>query len=99
MPVPPILCLNRLPFFSFLFFLFIFFAPLPGFLAAEFPDDAALAEFAVEAGVGAGPAGIQALLAVGDLHFLADDAGVPVRVMAAFIHEFHFYTIAKTATG
>jgi len=63
--------------------------PLPGLLAAELPDDAALAEFAVEAGVGAGPAGVQALLAVGHLHFLADDAGVPVRVMPAFIHKFH----------
>jgi len=63
--------------------------PLFGLLAAEFPDDAALAEFAVEAGVGAGPARVQALLAVGNLHFLADDAGVPVRVMAAFIHKFH----------
>ena len=63
--------------------------PLPGLFAAEFPDDAALAEFAVEAGVGAGLAVIQALLAVGDLHFLAEDAGVPVRVMAAFIHKFH----------
>jgi hypothetical protein len=68
---------------------FIFFTPLPGLLAAEFPDDAALAVFAVEAGVGAGLTVIQALLAVGDLHFLADDAGVPVRVVAAFIHEFH----------
>jgi len=62
--------------------------PLFGLFAAEFPDDAALAEFAVEAGVGAGPAGVQALLAVGDLHFLADDTGVPGRVMAAFIHKF-----------
>jgi len=48
-----------------------------------------LAELAVEAGVRAGPAIIQALLAVGDLHLLADDTGVPVRVMAAFIHKFH----------
>ena len=78
--------LTRVPFFLFLS---LFFTPLPGLLAAEFPDDAALPEFAVEAGVGAGPAGIQALLAVSDLHFLADDAGVPVRVMAAFIHIFH----------
>jgi hypothetical protein len=63
--------------------------PLFRLFAAEFPDDAALAEFAVEAGVGAGPAVIQAFLAVGDLHFLAQDAGVPVRVMAAFIHKIH----------
>jgi hypothetical protein len=74
---------------------FIFLTPLPGLLAAELPDDAALAELAVEAGVGTGPAGVQALLAVGHLHFLADDAGVPVRVMAAFIHVFHGEIIAK----
>jgi hypothetical protein len=76
-------------FFLFRFFSFFFFTPLPGLFAAEFPDDAALAEFAVEAGVGAGAAVVQALLAVGDLHFLAQDAGVPVRVVAAFIHVFH----------
>jgi len=34
--------------------LFFFFTALFGFFAAEFPDDAAGAEFAVEAGVGAG---------------------------------------------
>jgi hypothetical protein len=49
---------------------FIFLTPLPGLLAAELPDDAALAELAVE-------------------------AGVPVRVMAAFIHVFHGEIIAK----
>jgi hypothetical protein len=70
-------------------------APLPGLLAAEFPDDAALTEFAVEAGVGTGLAVIQALLAIGDLHFLAQDAGVPVRVMAAFIHVFHNVIISN----
>ena len=76
----------------------MFLAALPGFFAAEFPDDAALAEFAVEAGVGAGPAVVQALLAVGDLHFLADDAGVPVGVVAAFIHKLHEDIIAKIVT-
>jgi hypothetical protein len=81
--------LSFFAFFPFPLFPLIFLTPLPGLFAAEFPDDAALAEFAVEAGVGAGPAIIQALLAVGDLHFLAQDAGVPVRVMAAFIHKFH----------
>jgi len=79
--------LTLFAFFPFPLFPLIFLTPFPGLFAAEFPDDAALAEFAVEAGVGAGPAIIQALLAVGDLHFLADDAGVPVRVVAAFIHE------------
>jgi hypothetical protein len=73
----------------------MFLTPLPGLLAAEFPDDAAWAEFAIEAGVGAGAAGVQAFLAVGDLHFLADDAGVPVRVVAAFIHIFHNQIIAN----
>jgi hypothetical protein len=73
----------------------LFPAPLPGLFAAELPDDAALAEFAVEAGVGAGLTVVQALLAVGHLHFLADDAGVPVRVMAALIHKFHGHIIAK----
>jgi hypothetical protein len=72
--------------------------PLFGLFTAEFPDDAALAEFAVEAGVGAGPAIIQALLAVADLHFLADHAGVPLRVVAAFIHKFHRDIIAKIVT-
>jgi len=54
-----------------------------------------LAEFAEEAGVGAGPAVVQALLAVGDLHFLAQDTGVPVRMVAAFIRIFHEEIIAK----
>jgi hypothetical protein len=70
--------------------------PLFRLLAAELPDDAARAELAVEAGVGAGPAIIQAFLAVGDLHLLAQDAGGPVRVMAAFIHKFHKNIISKT---
>ena len=72
--------------------------PLPGLFAAEFPNDAAGAELAVEAGVGAGLAVIQALLAVGHLHLLAQDTGVPVRVMAAFIHIFH-YAIITEAVG
>jgi hypothetical protein len=73
----------------------LFPAPLFGLLAAEFPDDAAGAELAVEAGVGAGPTIIQALLAITDLHLLAGDAGVPLRVMAAFTHEFHSVIISK----
>jgi hypothetical protein len=90
--------LTLFPFFPFPLSPLIFLAPLPGFFAAEFPDDAALTEFAVEAGVGAGPAGVQAFLAVGDLHFLAQDAGVPVRVMPTFIHIFHKDIIAKIVT-
>jgi hypothetical protein len=81
--------LTLFAFFPFRFFPSFFFTPLSGLFAAEFPDDAALAELAVEAGIGAGPAVVQALLAVGDLHLLAEDAGVPVRVMAAFVHVFH----------
>jgi hypothetical protein len=73
-----------------------FLTALFGFFAAEFPDDAAGAELAVEAGVGAGPAIIQAFLAVGDLHLLAQHAGGPVRVMAAFVHKFHKNIISKT---
>jgi hypothetical protein len=41
------LILNLFAFFPFSLFPLIFFTPLTGFLAAEFPDDAALAEFAV----------------------------------------------------
>jgi hypothetical protein len=58
-------------------------AALPGFFAAEFPDDAAGAELAVEAGVGAGLAQIQALLAIPELHLLAFHARLPLRVKAA----------------
>jgi hypothetical protein len=70
-------------------------AALFGLFAAEFPDDATLAEFAVEAGVGASLAIIQAFLAVGNFHLLAQHAGVPVRVVAAFVHVFHNDIIAK----
>jgi hypothetical protein len=56
--------LTLFAFFSFFLFVHIFLTPLFGFLAAEFPDDAALAKFAVKAGVGAGAAGVKALLAV-----------------------------------
>jgi hypothetical protein len=71
-------------------------AALFGLLAAQFPDDAALAKFAVDTRVGAGPAIVQAFLTVTDFHFLADDTAVPVRVMAAFIHKFHRHIIAKS---
>jgi hypothetical protein len=62
--------------------------PLLSLLAAEFPDEAFAAEFAVEAGVGAGLAEIQALLAVTELHLLAADRGVPVRVKTTIFHKF-----------
>jgi hypothetical protein len=61
-------------------FLLQLLAALPGFLAAEFPDDTFPAVFAVEAGVGAGPAGIQAFLAIPELHLLALYAGFPFWV-------------------
>jgi hypothetical protein len=83
------LVLNFFAFSPFPLFALIILTPLFGFLTAQLPDDAAGAELAVEAGVGAGPAGVQALLAVAELHLLAQDAGVPVRMVAAFIHKFH----------
>ncbi len=64
----------------------LFPAALLGFLAAEFPDDAAGAEFAVEAGVGAGPASVQALLAVAVFVLLAHDASPPLRVKSTITH-------------
>jgi hypothetical protein len=67
-------------------FALILFTPLFGFFAAEFPDDAARAELAVEAGVGAGAASVQALLAISQFMLLAVNARVPVRVKTAFIH-------------
>jgi hypothetical protein len=57
-----------------------------GFLAAQLPNNAAGAELAVYAGVGAGLANIQALLAVAELHLLAINPGLPVRVKTAFVH-------------
>jgi hypothetical protein len=65
---------------------FIFLTALLGFFAAEFPDDAALAELAVEAGVGTGAASVQAFLTVPHFIFLALHAGLPVRVKTAAIH-------------
>jgi hypothetical protein len=83
------LILTLFAFFPFALFPLIFFAPFLGFFAAEFPNDAPLAEFAVDTGIGAGLAEVQAFLAVAELHFLAEDAGLPVGVKAAFIHQFH----------
>ena len=57
-----------------------------GFLAAKFPYDAAGAEFAIKAGVGAGLAEVQALLTISQFMLLAVNARVPVRVKTAFIH-------------
>ncbi len=67
-------------------YLFFFLAALLGFFAAEFPDDAAGAEFAVKAGVGAGLAQVQALLAIAVFVLLALDASRPVRMKATGGH-------------
>jgi len=66
--------------------LLVFLTPLLGLFAAEFPDDAFPAEFAVDAGVGAGLAKVQALLAVPQFMLLAGDARFPLRVKTACIH-------------
>ncbi len=63
-----------------------FLAALFGFLAAEFPDDAAGTVFAVKARVGAGLAEVQALLAVAVFVFLALHTGGPVRMKTAISH-------------
>ena len=54
-----------------------------GFFAAEFPDDATLAKFTIDAGVGAGLAFVQTFLAIIIIHFLAMDTGFPVGVKTA----------------
>jgi hypothetical protein len=80
--------------FGLLLSALILLTPLFGFLAAEFPDDAALAKFAIKAGVRAGPTKVQAFLAVSQFMLLAVDARFPVRVKTAFIHKI---IISKTA--
>jgi hypothetical protein len=55
-----------------------------GLFAAQFPDDALRAGFAVVAGVGAREALVQAFPAIAVFHFFAPDVGVPPRVKAAF---------------
>jgi hypothetical protein len=81
--------LTLFAFWRFFLFSFVFLAALPGLFAAELPDDAGPAELAVEAGVGAGPAGVQALLAIPEFHLLTFHAGLPVRVEAAISQIFH----------
>jgi hypothetical protein len=54
-----------------------------GFFAAEFPDDAALTKLTIDTRVSAGLAVVKTFLAVIVIHFLAMDAGFPVRVKAA----------------
>jgi len=75
--------------FKIIFFLL---ATLLGLFAAEFPDDAALARFAIIAGVGAGLALVQAFLAIVVLHLVAAIRGLPPRVKAAF-HNFLFHSL------
>jgi hypothetical protein len=81
--------LNLFPVLSVSRFRLIFLAALLGFLTAEFPDNAARTELAVEAGVGAGLAQVQALLAVAQFMLLAIDGGFPLRMKTAVAHEFH----------
>jgi hypothetical protein len=90
-----------LNFFAFSLGALILLAALLGLFAAEFPDDAAGAEFAVNTGVCAGPAHVQAFLAVAELHLLADHAGVPVRVKTAFVHAIIIskHGVSPKATG
>jgi hypothetical protein len=79
-----------------LFRLFLFLTAFFGLFAAQFPDDALSAELAVNAGVGAGLALIQAFLAVAQFMFLAADRSVPIRVKAAFVSEAHRFILSKT---
>jgi hypothetical protein len=65
-------------------FLALLLAALFSLFAAEFPDDAGPPGLAVNAGVGAGPAGVQTLLAVVVFHFVAAVVGLPARMKAAF---------------
>ena len=74
---------------------FISLTPLPGFFAAQFPDDAAGAELAIKTGVGAGFALVQALLAIPEFHLLALHAGLPPWVMTAFSPSIHNYSLSK----
>jgi hypothetical protein len=82
-----------------LFGSFLFPAAPFGLFAADFPNDATGAGFAVITGVGAGPALVQAFLTVGVAHFIATVRGLPSRMKAAF-HVSLFsslrYSIRKT---
>jgi len=64
-----------------------------GLFAADFPDNATRAGFAVITGVGAGPAFVQALLTVVVVHFIAPVPGFPARMKAAF-HVSLFFLLA-----
>jgi hypothetical protein len=65
-------------------FLTLLLAALFGLFAAKLPNNAASPVLTVNAGVGAGPAGVQALLAVVVLHLVAKVMGLPARMKAAF---------------
>jgi hypothetical protein len=65
-------------------FLALLLAALFGLFAAEFPNDTGPSGLAVNAGVGAGPAGVQALLAVVVFHFITAVVSLPARMKAAF---------------
>jgi hypothetical protein len=65
-------------------FLTLLLTALFGLFAAKLPNNAGSPGLAVDAGVGAGPAGVQALLAVVVLHLVAAVMGLPARMKAAF---------------
>jgi hypothetical protein len=56
------------------------------FLAAEFPDDAARTKLAVQAGISASAACVQAFLAVSQFMFLTLHASLALRMKSAGIH-------------
>jgi len=78
------LIINPFSFSPLSLFPFFFLAALPGLFAAKFPDNAFPSVFAIDAGVGAGSAGVQAFLAVAELHLIADHTAFPLRVKTAF---------------
>jgi hypothetical protein len=61
----------------------LFLTSFLGFLAAEFPDDAPLAKFTINARVGTGLAQVQAFLTIVVIHFLAMDSSFPVGMKSA----------------
>jgi hypothetical protein len=65
------------------FRLALLLATLFGFFATEFPDDATLTKFTIDARISASLAVIQTFLAVIIIHFLAMHAGFPIRVKTA----------------
>ena len=61
-------------------------------LLAEFPDNALLSELAVAARVGAGLALIETFLAISDLHLVAFNSSIPIRVITTF-HDVQSHSV------